>query len=120
MKGLFYFAHPYTSDDKTEEDRFERCCRRSGNLLLSGYNLYSPIAATHPIHLATPELRNLSRENMWRFWTGIDNHLIGCVDWDGLILAPGWEASRGCTAERQLFEERGLPILRYEDLMIDE
>ncbi len=58
-KGLWYFAHPYTCKDAEgyyvqagEDANFAICCIRSGELLERGYNIYSPIAHTHPIHKA--------------------------------------------------------------------
>ena len=118
-KGLFYFAHPYTCKDADgkyvfagEEANFRICNIRAGELLKRGYNIYSPISHTHPIHIATPDFLKRHEHEMWYH---LDNEVIAKCNFDGIILAPGWEKSSGCIAERQLFEELGKPILFYRD-----
>ena len=121
MKGLYYFAHPYTSNGLAEEANFRLCAYRSGRLIQAGYNVYSPIAHTHPIHVATPEFLQLPSETMWRMWCRLDNDFIARTTWTGLILAPGWEHSKGCTAERKIFEEQlQKPILLYSEIIGDD
>lgn len=122
-KGLFYFAHPYTCKDRDgnfvpagEEANFRLCCIRSGELLRRGYNIYSPIAHTHPIHIATPSFLSRHEHEMWY---GLDNEVIARTNWDGIILAPEWESSSGCRSERKQFKERGLPVLLYADVLCE-
>ncbi len=106
-KGLFYFAHPYTAKDQdgnyvhaAETANFNLCCYRSGQLLLRGFNVYSPISHTHPIHEATVEFL---RNHEHKIWYDLDNEFIDKTDWSGIILAPGWDNSDGCRAERERF-----------------
>jgi hypothetical protein len=120
-KGFWYFAHPYTCKDKVgnyvpagEEANFRLCCWRSGQLILRGYNIYSPIAHTHAIHVACPELLSRHEHAMW---PQLDDDLIAHTNFDGLILAPGWESSAGCVHEQQLFTEMGKPIVLWSDIM---
>ena len=35
----------------------------------------------------------------------------------GIILAPGWEKSKGCIAELLIFEQEHLEVLYYDDLV---
>jgi len=120
-KGLFYFAHPYTCKDKNgiyvqegETANFLLCNLRASELVIRGYNVYSPISHTHPIHISSPLL--LSRREH-KLWYVLDNEVIARTNWSGIILAPNWETSTGCVNERKQFEERGLPILLYENLI---
>ncbi len=120
-KGLWYFAHPYTCKDKNgnyvqagEEANFRICCIRSGELMKRGYNIYSPIAHTHPIHMATPDFLARHEHEMWY---RLDNEVIEKTAWTGIILAPGWEKSSGCKAELEQFQKRGLPALHYTQIV---
>ena len=120
-KGLWYFAHPYTCKDDdgnyvplAEEANFRLCCMRSGELLKRGYNIYSPIAHTHPIHVATPDFLKRHEHEMWY---DLDNQVIAKTDFDGIILAPGWISSAGCRGERRLFDDRGKFVKLYADIM---
>jgi len=120
-KGLWYFAHPYTCKDAEgyyvqagEDANFAICCIRSGELLERGYNIYSPIAHTHPIHKASPTFLARREHDMWY---RLDNEFIAKTDWAGIILAPGWDESKGCIAECGQFVLRGLPVKHYEDIV---
>ena len=121
MIGLWYFAHPYTCRDKDgnfvqtgEEANFRLCCYRSGQLFLAGCNIYSPIAHTHPIHMATPEF--LARHEH-ELWYQLDLDFIRKTDFDGIILAPLWETSKGCRMERNAFEDMGRDVKFYRQIV---
>lgn len=120
-RGLWYFAHPYTCKDKDgnfvpegETANFELCNQRAAELFLRGYNIYAPISHTHPIHRACPEF--LARHEH-ELWYQLDNEFIDRVAWVGIILAPGWENSSGCKAERERIESRGLIVRLYSDIV---
>ena len=119
-KGLWYFAHPYTCVDKDgnyvpegEEANFQLANYRAGRLFLMGYNVYSPISHTHPIHRACPEFLTRHEHEIWYH---LDMEMIEKTSFDGIILAPGWENSKGCRMERDWFVERGLPVLHFVEL----
>lgn len=120
-RGLFYFAHPYTCRDKDgkfvsegEEANFALCNQRAAELLERGYNVYAPISHTHPIYRASPSM--LARYEH-ELWYQLDNEFIDKTDWSGIILAPGWEKSSGCKAEKERIESRGLKVLLYSDIV---
>ena len=120
-RGLWYFAHPYSCKDPKgnfilagEEANFRICNFRAAKLLDLGYNIYSPISHTHPILCASPEFLARSEHELWYH---LDNELIDKVDWSGIILAPGWEKSTGCRAEKERIESKGLPVLFYSDIV---
>ena len=119
--NMYYFAHPYTVRDKTgrhlaigQEANFRLCCIRAAQLLRRGFLLYAPICHTHPIHVASPEF--LASEE-YALWLQLDNAIIAGTAWAGIILAPGWEQSSGCRAERAIFEKRGLKVLLYSNCL---
>lgn len=122
-KGFFYFAHPYTCKDVTvpegvtkyvpegEQANFELCNQRAARLIELGYNIYSPISHTHPIHRASVAF--LARHEH-EAWYVLDMEFIGKTKFDGIILAPGYENSKGCIMERDYFQVKGLVIMTYE------
>lgn len=120
-RGLWYFAHPYTCKDKDgnfvpagEEANFNLCNARAAELFLVGYNVYAPISHTHPIHRACPEFLARHEHEMWY---QLDNEFIDKTEWDGIILAPGWEKSSGCCAEKERIESQGKTVLLYADIV---
>lgn len=124
-KGFYYFAHKYTCRDTTrpeeikfvpegEQANFELCNQRAARLIEAGYNIYSPISHTHPIHRASPAF--LARHEH-EAWYKLDMELIAKTAFDGIILAPGWEDSKGCKMERDWFVKKGLKILTYEEAL---
>lgn len=119
--GLWYFAHPYTCKDKNgnyipegEEANFHLCNARAAKLIELGYNIYAPISHTHPIHRASPVFLAAHEHEAWY---NLDNELIAKTDWDGIILAPGWERSMGCISEKKQFEKRNLLVIKYRDIL---
>ena len=123
-KGVHYFAHPYTARDgegnlvpAAEEANFNLCNIRAGELLKRGYNVYSPISHTHPIHRACPAFLKNHEHKMWYH---LDNQIIARMKWDGIILAPGWEDSTGCCDELDLFRGMELPNREYDEIIRTE
>jgi hypothetical protein len=119
--GLWYFAHPYSCKDKNgnyvpegEEANFMLCNVRAAKLIQAGYNIYAPISHTHPIHRACPEFLAAHEHEAWY---QLDNEFIDKTNWSGIILAPGWEKSSGCRAEKERIESKGLPSLLYTDIV---
>ena len=124
--GLYYFCHPYSA--KTEEGRienFELCRRRSANLLLKGYNVFSPTVHSHSIEMASPEMLAWSIEDKWKFWINIDIAVLNYVGFTGVMLAPGWGGSEGCRKEYDWFlshirsDGKSYDILMYNDVLGD-
>lgn len=119
--GLYYFAHPYTRRDENgnrvqaaEDANFILACVRSGELIRRGFNIYSPIAHTHPIHMSCPALLAAHEAELWYH---LDNEFIDSVKWEGIILAPEWDTSVGCRAERERMLDRGGRVLYYDNVV---
>jgi len=119
--GIWYFAHPYTVKDseghyvlEAEEANFRLCNIRAGELIKAGYNIYSPISMTHPIHLATVSFLK-TREHA--LWYRLDNEFIDIVPWRGLILAPHWTLSAGCKQEYLRFVAKRLAVREYDEAL---
>jgi len=118
-RGLWYFAHPLTAmkedgsrDWEKERENFHLANKRAVELLRRGYNIFSPISHSYPIQ------DEAGHEEDCQFpWYLLDEDIIRRTKWDGLILAPGWENSKGCNAERRLFESLKLPIKLYQEII---
>lgn len=120
-QGLWYFAHPYTCKDvngnyvpEGEEANFHLANIRAGELMKRGFNVYSPISHTHPIHRACPEFLARHEHDMWYV---LDNEVIQQTNFKGIIVAPGWEHSTGILGEKAQFDAQGKPTLFYEDII---
>ena len=120
-EGLWYFAHPYTCKDANgnyvpagEDANFALANIRSGELLKRGYNVYSPISHTHPIHKATPDFLQRHEHEMWYV---LDNQVIEKTDFKGIILAPEWEKSSGCRGELAMFKAQGKAVKYYAEIV---
>lgn len=119
MTDLYYFAHPYscknpdgTPNHAKEEANFNLCCQRSAELILAGYNIYSPICHSHPIHISR---REFIEANEYKKWIDLDNLIIEKTDFKGIILAPGWASSMGCIAEYEKFVEKCKVVMMFRD-----
>lgn len=120
-KGLWYFAHSYTVKDREgkyvpegEDANFHLCNWRAAQLLRAGYNIYSPISHTHPIHRACPEFLAAHEHEMWY---QLDIHFLENANFQGIILAPGWDYSKGCEIERSWFVAHNKEVLFYTDIV---
>jgi len=120
-KGFYYFAHPYTVKDANgnfvpegEEANFQLCNQRSARLIELGYNIYSPISHSHPIHRASPVFLACHEH---KAWYDLDMEVLARTNFDGIILAPGWSESKGMKMERAWFIKKGLKILQYSNLV---
>lgn len=108
MKKLWYFAHPYSSSEPDGRSKnFHLCNQRAVQLLDAGYHIFSPISHSHP-------LQGVAR-NGSEFWLDLDASFMQRCD--GLILAPGWETSKGCRVEQDYFSKAGKPILHLEQAL---
>ncbi len=121
---LWYFAHPYTvrgEDGKSkhagEHANFLQACVKTSELMKRGFNVYSPIAHTHPVHIIDPQF---IKNDEYKLWIRLDNLVIAKTAFSGIILAQRWETSSGCKGEKEKFEARNLPVLLYEDVIREQ
>lgn len=112
---LWYFAHPYSvwkdgeRDHEAEKRNFELCNVRAAVLLELRYNIVSPISHSYSICQALPNGDGFD-------WYALDNLIIAKTDFRGIILAPGWENSKGCVDEKERFESLAKEVLLFVDI----
>ena len=95
--SFIYLASPYThSDPAIMEYRFKVVCRVAARLMREGNYIFSPIAHTHPIAVAGDLPKG------WEYWSGYDKVMIRSCNELWILEIPGWQDSKGITAERKL------------------
>ncbi len=130
--GVWYFAHPFTTrntagvrNQDAEIGMSLAADERSARLMACGYTIFSPIC--HSFAIAEAGL--IGAMATWGTyadafgdrWYAVDRAILelGGDNWAGIILAPGWEDSAGCSVEKEWFEKRGLPVRYYEEIMAE-
>lgn len=106
---MIYLASPYSHPDKTvEEKRFSDVCILTGMLMEQGNVVFSPIAHGHPIaqHYGLP--------TDWKYWEKFATEYIQRSDEVKVAMMPGWEESKGVTAEIAIANELGIPVTYLE------
>ena len=113
MKNI-YLASPYSHrDTMVMENRFTTICIVAGKLMAKGYNVFSPIAHSHPIS------QHLSNQIDHEFCLGQDlSFLNSWADELLVCMMDGWETSKGIKIEVEVATRLHLPIryVRVEDL----
>ncbi len=102
---LYYVGTPYTKYPGGIEDAFIEACRLTGELLLRGIKVYSPIAHTHPVAIHTGiDPLNLD------VWLPFDAAMIEKSDAMIVAMMPSWRASTGVKHEIEEFRKARKPI----------
>lgn len=104
-RQLVYLASPYSDTDwQVRLNRFECACKAAAKLMSDGVFIYSPIAHTHPIALAG------SLPPDFDFWAAYDRAILQCCKRMIVLRLPGWEQSKGVSAELVIAEELGITV----------
>lgn len=111
IRPLSYLAAPYTKlnpdgslDKQAMEERYIEITKAAGWLLNEhGWNVFSPITHSHPLHVLCPDVGA-----DWQTWQKIDLEYIDCSRRIIVFRIPGWSKSIGVTAERKYAKKSGL------------
>lgn len=121
QERLWYFAHPYTGAGTNkaliEEANFRLCVQRTCKLIEAGYAVFSPIVHSHLIETFSSKILSLSEDKRHAFLMSLDFAIISKTNFHGIILAPGWNNSKGCTMERDRFIKENKEVISYTDLV---
>lgn len=100
-KPLIYLASPYTGN---EVPNFEAVAKKASELMVKGYIIFCPISMCHPmsVHGKLP--------GGWEFWEKFDRTYLSVCNRVIVYRLPGWEKSKGVTAEIKIAQELGIPI----------
>jgi hypothetical protein len=107
---MIYVASPYSADEPAMEAyRFEKTIQIVADMIMEGLLVISPIVHSHPIYTRRPETGA-----QWESWVAIDTELLRRCDEVVVLMIPGWQESRGVTAEIELAAEFGIPVTYRE------
>lgn len=105
MSELIYIASPYSHKAMSVmRDRFDAVCDYAGRLMQLGHVVYSPIAHSHPIAMRT------GLPTDWDYWKTFDHAMITRSTSLMVLQLPGWDVSKGVTAEIQMAQALGIPV----------
>jgi hypothetical protein len=99
-----YLAIPYTDPNpEVMCSRFELANRTAAELMKQGLLIYSPISHSHPIAQYGLPLD-------WEYWQHYDKEILSICDELIVIMANGWEKSKGVSAEIETAITMNIPI----------
>lgn len=115
-----YIAGPYTHDDPSvKQMRFNRLTEYAAYLVHEGYNVFSPITSSHPLHYCGIEGEYEPEKTEWPqdpvppvSWRDMDRRtILGCNELHVLMI-PGWSISVGVSDEIAWAKLNAIPV-RY-------
>jgi hypothetical protein len=110
---LIYLASPYSLFPGGRDLAFELVCQKAAEIMSMGYNVFCPIAHSHPIeeHGMGGEIKDGD------FWLKQDFAILDKCDEIWVYMMPGWSDSYGVTRELDRAKRLKLPIeyLYFDD-----
>ncbi len=107
MKKLIYLASPYSHpDSEIRELRFKAACYAAANLILQGYQVFSPIAHSHPIVTLIGPDAELDAD----LWMDFDFRMMRSCDVLVILCVDGWATSQGIAKEMVFAVANNIPI----------
>lgn len=102
---LYYLATPYSHESsEVRHQRFEMSCEIVAFLMGKGLFVFSPIAHSHSVAV----LHDLPKG--FDFWEKYDRCILSrCTD-VLLVMADGWQESKGVQSERSIARDLGLRV----------
>ena len=106
-----YLACPYMHENPViVAARVDLATQKAAELMMEGYNVYSPLTHSDPIAPFIPEKHQWDYD----FWLSRDLQIIRrCVDELHVLCLDGWEESKGVGMELDEAEKLGIPIVLH-------
>jgi len=102
---MIYIASPYSHpNEDIRHQRYVEACKYAGFLIKQGIWAFSPIAHSHPI------AQQLGLDTSFALWCGFDLDMLSRCDKLHVLMLPGWEDSKGITAEIEAARRLGIDI----------
>lgn len=103
---LIYLASPYSAPRESERElRFRLVCEKAADLMLEGFEVFCPIAHSHPI-----ETLGMDHMEGHDFWLKQDFAILKYCTQLMVYKLPGWTLSRGVAAEIEYANRMGIPV----------
>ena len=106
---LIYLASPYSKYTGGRQEAFNLVCKKAGELMSLGWNVFCPIAHSHPI-----ELSGSVTDTSHGFWLKQDFAVLSRCTELWVFKLPGWEESFGVREEMKFAQHLNLPIRLLE------
>lgn len=104
---LIYLASPYSKYPQGRQTAFELVCKKAAQLMLNGYEVFCPIAHSHPIEeLGMSDAMPMPGD----FWLKQDFAVLKNCDELWVYMMEGWADSYGVRREIMFAKEHGIPI----------
>ncbi len=103
--SYWYLGSPYSLFPDGMDAAWQLACREAGRLAAARIPAYSPVAHSHPCALAAG-LDPLDHE----LWMALDEPMMAAARGLVVLMAEGWESSKGVALEIAAFEAAGKPI----------
>lgn len=110
MKGYWYIATCYTKFEEGYEAAYEFACKVAAEMMMEGFEVFSPIAHSHSLSHHLPKEVVFSHD----FWMARDEPLMAQAVGLVVCMSPNWEESKGIAHEIDFFRARGKPIMYRE------
>ena len=103
---LIYLASPYSHPDPAvKADRFEAACKAAAWYMDRGFQVFCPIAHSHPIEqIGLGSIRNED------FWLHQDFAILRHCDELVVLCIDGWETSSGVAREIAFAANNNIPV----------
>jgi nucleoside 2-deoxyribosyltransferase len=103
---LIYLASPYSAPTANQRTRrYKAVCKKAAKLMEEGYNIFCPIAHSHPI-----ETIGMSELHDGDFWLKQDFAILEHCTKMFVFCIPGWQKSKGIAREIDFAAARGIPV----------
>lgn len=110
MKTI-YLACPYTHDEQEVMlERTKEATRVAAELMMDGYNVFSPLTHSHPISEWMPYEYQTGAD----FWLERDLEFMEVADELFVLCLDGWKESTGVVREITEATQKGIPIIYLE------
>ena len=111
---LIYLASPYTLGNK--EENFRMVSKKAAELVSEGYTVVSPITYGHTL------LKFKNMPDDWEFWMNFCSQMLYRCDKLFVYKMPGWDFSKGISAEMSIARDHCIPIeyIEYDEPVSEE
>jgi hypothetical protein len=101
---LIYLASPYSKFPGGRQQAYYLACKKAGELMLKGNNVFCPIAHSHPIEEYMGEIQ----KGDW--WLKQDFEILKHCDELWVYQMPGWASSYGVAQEIKFAKWESIPV----------
>lgn len=110
MKTI-YLTCPYTHDEQEVMlERTKESTRVAAELMMDGYNVFSPLTHSHPISEWMPHEYQTDAD----FWLERDLEFMELTDELFVLCLDGWKESTGVAREIMEATKKGIPVIYLE------